>query len=74
MSLFKKVVKKVVKPAYKKVVKPLVKKASKEFDVGGPSVRSVAKALRTYNPVTGPIKAIKKVTKTLQAPPKKGRR
>ena len=56
------------------LIKKVFKKVAKAANPGGPSLKDVAKAAKRYNPVTGPIKAIKKVTKTLQAPPKKGRR
>lgn len=71
MSLFKKVAKSVSK----KVLKPASRAAVKT--IGGdpsPGFRKIVRAVKTYNPVTGPVGAIKKVTKALKAPQKKGRR
>ena len=57
------------------LIKKIAKKATKV--IGGnpdPGLGKVWKAAKTYNPVTGPVGAIKKVTKALKAPQKKGRR
>ena len=58
------------------LIKKVFKKATKA--IGGnpsPSLGKVWKATKTYNPVTGPIGAIKKVSKAMQPkPPKRGRR
>jgi len=45
--------------------------------IGGnpsPSLSKVVKVAKLYNPVTGPVGAIKKVTRALQAPPPQKRR
>ena len=68
MSLIKKaaktVAKKAVRPAIKAVVKPFTPPP-------GPSLGAVIKVAKAYNPVTGPVGAIRKVTQALKTLPPK---
>jgi len=88
MALLKKLAKKVGKAA-KKVLPPTASPVAKarafgqrgvemaKKGIGGnpsPSLSKVVKVAKLYNPVTGPVGAIKKVTRALQAPPPQKRR
>jgi len=65
-------IKKAAKTVGKSVVKPAVKAVTKPFTPPpGPSLGAVIKVAKAYNPVTGPVGAIRKVTQALKTLPPK---